>query len=507
MSTDLLTDRFSDQIAGVLNCYDRLIIQRTKPDLCHAQAMTTYLNVRHIRILDYAQFAQPLRERLSKHAEAIAVEHGIEIEFIRKSSLRKSEKIQAVIQERGAQPGLVAILSAMEPCSSYKPWHDKQTGKTFLRPDAGKCLHFYFYFIDEQLGLCYLRVPTWCPFRLQFYCNGHLWLAAELIKRKIRYRLADNAFASIANLALAQKTADGMRVQTLHRKLDAFVRRYCPAIAELSVTYHWSIDQAEYATDIIFRRQADLQAIYDHLTRTAIHTVKPENVATFLGRKLHGNYQDELGNRFDTRIAGTRIRHTVGSASIKMYDKHGFILRIETTVNDVSFFKHYRRVEHRDGTTETKWTSMKKGIYSLPALAEVLCAANRRYSEFISAIDTPTAGVDALRKISAGLREGEHTYPGFTSSPVRISNSWRRWSAESTASAASRTNPYANASPTKPARKYPVRLSVCAFTGSSRRLATPTTITSPSSAESLRARAQDQRAHPHPATRRRSRLT
>ena len=56
--------------------------------------------------------------------------------------------------------------------NTYKPWHDKQTHRTFLRPDTGKCLHYYFYFIDAELGLIYLRVPTWCPFRLQFYCNG-----------------------------------------------------------------------------------------------------------------------------------------------------------------------------------------------------------------------------------------------------------------------------------------------------------------------------------------------
>jgi hypothetical protein len=35
-----------------------------------------------------------------------------------------------------------------------------------VRPDSGKCLHYYFYFIDAELGLVYLRVPTWAPFRL-----------------------------------------------------------------------------------------------------------------------------------------------------------------------------------------------------------------------------------------------------------------------------------------------------------------------------------------------------
>jgi hypothetical protein len=78
----------------------------------------------------------------------------------------------------------VHIISAMEACSSYKPWYDKNTGRTFLKPDSGKCLHYYFYFIHPELGLCYLRVPTWCPFRLQFYFNGHNLLASKLRARE-----------------------------------------------------------------------------------------------------------------------------------------------------------------------------------------------------------------------------------------------------------------------------------------------------------------------------------
>lgn len=87
----------------------------------------------------------------------------------------------------------------------------------------------------------------------------------------------------------------------------------------------------------MFRRQADLAAIYQNLTRTAIHSVKPDNIATFLGKKWNGNYQDEMGNRFHIRIEGTRIKLTMGPVSIKLYDKFGLILRIETTLNDVSF--------------------------------------------------------------------------------------------------------------------------------------------------------------------------
>ena len=119
---------------------------------------------------------------------------------------------------------------------------------------------------------------------------------------------------------------------------------------------------------------------------------RPDNIATFLGRKLHSQYEGEMGNRFNIRIEGTRIKHTMEPVVVKLYDKFGLLLRIETTVNDLSFFKHYRQVEHRDGTKETKWAKMRKTVYSLPALRELLAAANRRYLEFLPAIEDPRAG-------------------------------------------------------------------------------------------------------------------
>jgi len=171
--------------------------------------------------------------------------------------------------------------------------------------------------------------------------------------------------------------------------------------------------QVEFATDVAFKFQRDLRPLYETIVRTAIHTVKPEQVATFLGRKLHGTYQGEIGNDFHTRIEGTRIKHHMGRVSIKMYDKQGIILRIETTVNDVSFFKHHRKVEHRDGTWEMKEAPLKKSIYSLPVLRELMEAANRRYLEFVSAIEEPTVGIKNLDKISEPASDGQRTYRGF----------------------------------------------------------------------------------------------
>ena len=352
----LITDTHAKHIRGTLSCYDRIVIQGTLHPFCYAEGMTSFLKARRIRIFDYQQFTQPLRDaiiapwRHAANAQRIAHDNNLEVEYIKKKNFRKEDRIAEIIKHRGKHPGLVYIFSALEPCTSYKPWHDKKTHHTFLKYDSGKCLHYYFYFIHEVLGLCYVRVPTWCPFRLQIYFNGHSWLAApwrhaaKLKKHHIKYQLVDNAFLDVDNFKKAQTIADDFNVEQIHRILDDFAKRFCPIISDFQLSYHWSIMQAEYATDIVFSQKNYLQAMYDTLTacrhgaRTAIHTVKPQNIATFLGKKFHGNYQGEMGNNFNTRIQGTRIKHTMGTAAIKMYDKFGTILRIETTTNDVSFF-------------------------------------------------------------------------------------------------------------------------------------------------------------------------
>ena len=121
--------------------------------------------------------------------------------------------------------------------------HDKTTGKTFLKFDQSKCLHYYFYFIDKELGFCYLRVPTWTPFRLQFYMNGHNLLASKLQKKEIAYRMYDNAFLEISDMEAAQKLSDRINPEDLHKVLDVFAKRYCPVPETLGLSYTWIVQQ------------------------------------------------------------------------------------------------------------------------------------------------------------------------------------------------------------------------------------------------------------------------
>ena len=56
-------ERHQEQIAGVLTCWDRVIITGTLPEICHAEALGRYLGQRDIRLFDYPRWAEPFRHR------------------------------------------------------------------------------------------------------------------------------------------------------------------------------------------------------------------------------------------------------------------------------------------------------------------------------------------------------------------------------------------------------------------------------------------------------------
>ena len=407
-----LISRSASQIAGQLGCFDRVVLPGNLLDVCHPAALERRLHANPIRCFELGLFAEPLRDARRDHALTLTRTAGLEVEFIQRRNFRKEDRIAEILHRRGEQPGLVHVFSAMAPCPAFRPWHDQARGRTGVKLTQGQCLHFYFYLVHERLGLGYLRVPTGLPFRLQFYFNGHNWLANELRRAGITFQRVDNAFVEIADWQTAQTLADAFPIQALNTDLNALARQYVPFLKEFPSGYYWSLMQVEYRWDLSWKRAADLAPIYAEISRQAILTVKAPDVAKFLGKRL--SPEAELTSDFRTRIEGTRIRHTLGPAALKLYDKRGRVLRLECTANDVTFFKHYRKVEHRDGPPTYQVAALKQSLYSLGDLAGLMRAACARYLACLSALEDRSGGSVNLERITEPARDQQHpSYRGF----------------------------------------------------------------------------------------------
>jgi len=410
----LITEKYISSIWGILSCYDRVIVNGIAGKFGFAGGMTGFFYEKGLRIFDFAKIFTPLTEVIKGNAEKIAEENGIKIEYIRKSgAFRKDDRIAEIIKKRGSHEGLVHVFSSMELSMTYSPWHDKNTGKTYLVNDQTKCLHYYFYFIDRMLGLCFIKVPTIAPFKTTLYFNGHALLETKLKKRNIEYEKKDNAFTCISDFCEAQKLSDNIKVEDIHSAFDVFSARYCPLPEDWALHWNYTIGQVEYSMDIVFKNSETLEPVYENIIKTAMHTVTPEDIASFLGKRFSVLYEGEAGSRYNKRILGTRIKHQMGEISVKIYDKFGSVLRIEVTSNDVSKLQTFREVIKRDGTIETKMASVKKSIYSLFALTQIFKNTTRRYLEFVSSFDDPSEGLKKLDKVVEPVRENNRNYKGF----------------------------------------------------------------------------------------------
>jgi hypothetical protein len=161
--------------------------------------------------------------------------------------------------------------------------------------------------------------------------------------------------------------------------------------------YYWTTRQAEFATDVMFRDAKTLDGVYPTLVRHALDHFGSRQVLRFLGRRHI--VQGESKTRMEKRREGVCIKHFLQENWIKMYNKQGSVLRIETTINNPRRFKVWRRVR-RQGKEVELWAGMRKGIADFRRRGQVCLAANRRYLEALSFAVLPVSAHQTLDPVS-----------------------------------------------------------------------------------------------------------
>ena len=403
---ELFDGRHDDRIEGVIECFDRVVIKGTFKKISYQKAIEIEMWKRGIRFFDYPNWAKERKDNICSHVQELADEHGLEIHHIQKRSIRKEDFVREQIKDNPDKEGIVCILSAMEGCMCYRPSYDKETKKCSLQPRTGHCLHYYVYINDSVLGLCFMAFPTWLPFSIRFYFNGHNWLQKQFDQHGVDYTMDDNCFTKIGDYKAAQKLANGFKIRSvLVRQLRKWSQRCLPTpIKEFGMPY-WTLHEVEFATDVIFKNAKSLTELYDEVVHTALVEVKTKNIATFLDRSIKSSKFDATSRIRECR-EGTSVRHNLGSASMKMYDKRGTVLRVETVLNDVSFLKVERMVNHKDGTQSRKKAGVKKSIYSLNILQKLMSRANKRYLTYIGGMQERSLELATLRKLTSPVKDG-----------------------------------------------------------------------------------------------------
>lgn len=402
-------------VFGILSGFDRLMFRGHVRQLAYPGGMNLYCNVNGVKLLQFGKHAEQVTEQLIEASEAEAKRLGRPIEYLPSPKLRKEDQARAIAQRDGIDEGLIAVFKCVEPCWSYALRGNRATKKLEFRPELRKCLHLYHYYQHPQFGFLYGRVQTWFPFTLQIGLNGREWLARQLDAAGLSYRRHDNCITWVEDMAQAQALLNAQLRVNWAKQLHQIGSWVHPCQADLLGKcpwgYYWSLKQSEWASDVLFKKPAELQQRYDSWLRFAIANVSSADVLRFLGRKLtasgnvNGRYADEVLSDLGHRVDGVRIKHRAGENSIKMYDKAaGQVLRVETTINDPSDFKVFRAKETEpDGDKD--WRVLRAGVADVHRRAQVSQAANERYLERLATVDHDQPLAELLEPLGRRVRE------------------------------------------------------------------------------------------------------
>lgn len=384
------------KITGVISCFDRIVFKGYLP-ISYAQSMEAFLSHQGVLVKDFKHFASSCSHRIKEHAVAVAERAGRPFLYLN-TPIRKDERAREIAERDGINQGLVCVFSIVEACQSFRLRYGD--GRPQLAASQPRCLCLYFYFLDREFGLMHVRIQSWFPFTVQIYINGHEWLGRKMNRHGIGHVQMDNAFVRIDDCQRAQRFADRFANTNFPRVLEALARKVNPLLKDLlhGMSHYWVIDQAEYATDLMFTDHSALNFLFPQLLRHATLCFSAEDVLTFLGRKLTGTFQGEVTNCFNKRWPGARVKHRMKGNWIKMYDKHGCVLRIETVINRPSEFR-VRRKGMRQGQPVMGWYPMAKRVTNMYRYAEVCRSANRAYLQALAAIDDPSQAYRLLHQV------------------------------------------------------------------------------------------------------------
>ncbi len=417
-----ILNRFDGKINGVLETFDRVIINGYIQPLHSFRLFQYYLIQKNILLKDFDSFARQQTDTLCSHIESYILENNCTLTYLNSGGIDKGALARQTYLENPEKEGLVCAFSVVEPCKTITVKPNHETKKLEVTSRTTKCKHYYFYYNDPEFGWMFLKIQTWFPYNVQIYINGREYLSKLLQAEGISYSMYNNSFSYIEDFDKAQELAGRVLNKKLSDSFDGMVRKInclLPDIQDvLSHSYYWCVDQCEFATDINFKSRKDLSRFYKTLVETVYFAFSSEDIYSFFGRnveKIHTFRKGEIVSDLRHRYQGYRIKFKLNQNQIKMYDK-GNNLRIEVTINNPKDFKILKTLEKpRNGEMiqEKKWVPMGKSIANLYRYVEISKSIIKRYLAAIPDISLDKVPQKEIMEISSAKEVHGRRYSGF----------------------------------------------------------------------------------------------
>jgi len=308
---DVLTNKLTLDI----ECVDRVYLNGYVKNLQMPGGLINFIREQMGFPIPSPMLLAPVSEAYRGAVEKFAEEQGLTIVNFEHGEA-KDDTARAHLAKFDKRSGVVLIGKAQEKTSGYtarrkdhgtKVWFDYSRRGVFVT-------HYYFYILDEEFGMFFIKVCTYFPFDVKVCFNGHEWAKQQLGKESIGFEALSNGFLSCEDQTRLQKICYQLDAEKIQALFDRWVEQIpWPLKAEQRAAgyqHQLSIWQMEVSRTQVFRDPEQGWALVENLIRDNLDLGRPDRVSLIFERKVTKATPSE----FHTRVYNQRSVFTTNIA-------------------------------------------------------------------------------------------------------------------------------------------------------------------------------------------------
>jgi hypothetical protein len=402
-----------DHVRLQVDCIDRLYLNGYVPKLQRPQNLWWFFHEHRgcpvvsppliKQMVD--QFVESIRGFAQKQRlPIVSFENGVRKEDVARKRLARFK----------GPEGVLFVGVAQEKVSGFRVYQKKRRSREERRHGIAPWFSFYrgtimvnqyyFYILDEDFGLCFIKFSSYPPFNVRVWINGHEWAKRQVAKRGVAFEDLDNGFFTCERPEVLQQVCDSLGAEHIERFFRKWLRRlphpFTAADRREGFRYTLSIMQMEVSLTQVFDRPLHGRQFFEEVIRDNLDIGRPDRVQLLFERRVTRQTPGTFRTRVLTDGVQPSLRFDYKHTRVKQYFKLQRALRTETTFNDAYDFDVGRSLGNLP-RLRTLGRNINHRLLSLERVAQHSAIA----SQTVERVVLPTVTDDGQR--TPALRWGE----------------------------------------------------------------------------------------------------
>lgn len=322
-----------------IECVDRVYLNGYVKNLQMAGGVVNFIRDQKNWPIPSPQMMKKLSDAFRRNVERYATDQDIPCVTFGKGD-NKADIAKRYLLRFEGQSGVVLIGKAQEKALGYKAQRVDRGSKVWFKYSRQKVYvtHYYFYILDKDFGLGFIKVCTYFPFDIKVCFNGHEWAKQQLRQEGIGFEALENGFAACDDPERLQEICHSLNAEKIRAFFDHWVVQLpWPLDAEdraAGYSHILSVWQMEISHTQVFIDPEQGRALVENIIRDNLDLGRPDRVSLLFDRRVTKRTPSEFHTRVIQHGVLPSIRIRYKHSALKLYFKEGRAMRIETMINN-----------------------------------------------------------------------------------------------------------------------------------------------------------------------------